>query len=137
MVAANTSWQTDEMSPSGPFSNDRAPLRVDALPGHFAARDGVDIGSGGLEITGAALLLWGAVDRYLFRRAESLLARFPARSRGPLDVDAGDVTFLDSSGLRLLLMTLQHPWPITLRAASPEVRVRLEMSCVLSMFSAP
>ncbi|MFF1531018.1 STAS domain-containing protein [Cellulomonas sp. NPDC058312] len=89
---------------------------------------------GGIEVLPVAgrtvVRLWGEVDGALRAEASSSMAQ-ALTSTDPVVVDAGDVTFIDSSGLafvlQLHLAATETGQPVTLRDPHREVLDKLDM----------
>ncbi|MFD6164594.1 STAS domain-containing protein [Oerskovia sp. NPDC060287] len=93
---------------------------------------------GGVRIDepGPRWTMWGEVDAAVQDRSEAELARSVERAEGPITIDLGQVTFMDSGGLRLLyLSVLGGGEPPVLVGVPERIRDLLEISGVISQFT--
>lgn len=99
---------------------------------------------GGITVaeTGAATVarLWGEIDEALREQASSALSRALTRDL-PVVLDAGEVTFIDSTGIAFLIQFLrvgrEEGLAVTLRNAPPVVTDVLELLGLDELFDAP
>jgi anti-sigma B factor antagonist len=82
---------------------------------------------------GPAIVLAGDIDLSLVPEVRLSIGEAMARGAAPLVFDLGDVTFLDSSGLSVLLAASQHT-DVVLRSVPSCVRTLLEICAVEDRF---
>jgi anti-anti-sigma factor len=89
---------------------------------------------GGIDLSDDAWSLWGEVDQAVVRRVEGPVRQYLDHVRGALRVDTSRVTFLDSSGLRLLWSAVPRVDRVVLVGISPTTQDLLELTGTLGMF---
>ncbi|MBX9243402.1 STAS domain-containing protein [Actinotalea ferrariae] len=83
--------------------------------------------------------LWGEIDEALREQASSAMSRALTRDL-PVVLDAGEVTFIDSTGIAFLIQFLrvgrEEGLPVTLRNAPPLVTDVLQLLGLEDLFDA-
>jgi anti-sigma B factor antagonist len=89
---------------------------------------------GGIDLSEGAWSLWGEVDQAVVRQVEGRVRAHLEHVRGTLRIDTLRVTFLDSSGLRLLWGAVGAVDRVVIVGLSPATEDLLELTGTLGMF---